>query len=159
MVNTKRVRGFERVNFIHRVNNEAGLTIKLPTRNDLQSCGYDIYLVNDVTIEPNETSVIFTDVKVYMQPNEYLAIHLRSSVGIKYPLVLKNGVGIIDASYYDNPSNGGNIALPLYNYGTKPITLKAGSRIAQGIFNKYCITDDDTVVKQHRTGGLGSSGE
>jgi dUTP pyrophosphatase len=133
--------------------------IKLPARADERSAGYDFYAPKDVQILPNHTVVFFTDVKAYMQPDEVLKIYIRSSLAIKKGLVLSNGVGIIDSSYYNNPDNDGNIAMAIKNTSGTAVTIAAGDRIAQGIFVKYLTADEDTKLNTERTGGIGSSGE
>ena len=93
-----------------------------------------------------------------MNPDEVLMLYVRSSIGIKKGIVLSNGTGIIDCSYFSNPGNDGNIGLALFNTSDKEVVLEAGERIAQGIFMKYLITDDDDVLNAQRVGGFGSSG-
>jgi dUTPase len=44
---------------------------------------------------------------------EALFIFPRSSLGIKKGLMMSNGVGVIDADYYNNPDNEGHIMVPL----------------------------------------------
>lgn len=148
---SNRVRGFE------KVNNASDLA-KLPTRATNNSAGYDFYSIEDVVIKPNESHVFKTDIKAYMCSDEYLSMHVRSSIGIKKNLHLLNTTGIIDSDYYGNPSNDGNILIGLRNYGTKEVEIKAGERIAQGIFTKYLTVDDDDVLNKSRSGGIGSSG-
>jgi dUTP pyrophosphatase len=92
-----------------------------------------------------------------------LELHTRSGNGCKKGLVLRNGTGIIDPSYYGNISNDGNIGICLVNMGKDPVFIAEGDRIAQGIFHRYLITDDDKFLKTHdtlnsRVGGFGSSG-
>ena len=41
----------------------------------------------------------------------YLELSVRSSTPLKHWIILANGVGIIDADYYNNPSNEGEIFL------------------------------------------------
>jgi dUTP pyrophosphatase len=41
--------------------------------------------------------------------NKYLELSVRSSCPLKNWLILANGVGIIDADYYNNPQNEGEI--------------------------------------------------
>lgn len=133
--------------------------IKLPTRSDPRSAGYDFYLPKDITIFPKEKAIVWTDVKAYMQSDEVLEIYIRSSLAIKQGLILCNNVGIIDSSYYSNEGNDGNIGLALYNTTGKTIKLAAGERIAQGIFKKYLTIDEDNPASTERTGGIGSSGK
>ena len=146
------MRGFERVK-------NASEEVKLPTRSDPRSAGYDFYSNDTVVIEPNKYFVFDTKVKAYMCEDEYLAIHVRSSIGIKKHLQLMNTTGIIDSSYYGNESNDGTILIALYNYGSEPVKIEKGERIAQGIFSQYYITDDDKPLSDIRTGGVGSSGK
>ena len=131
----------------------------LPTRGTSKSAGYDLASPIDVIIEPHSSVLIWTNVKAYMADNEVLQLHVRSSVGIKKGLMLKNVTGIIDADYYGNESNDGNIALALYNTGDEAVVIQKGDRLVQGIFTKYLTVDNDTFLKDERTGGIGSSGK
>lgn len=97
-------------------------------------------------------------IKAYMQPNEYLLLANRSSNPLKRNLILPNGVGIVDADYYNNEANEGEIFFQLINWGPKTFKIKKGDRIGQGIFMSYLTTDDDVESSNTRTGGFGSSG-
>ena len=130
----------------------------LPKRGTKYSAGYDFYTTNDVavTIYPNETIKFHTGIKAYMNSDEVLLLHVRSSVGIKRNLVFANATGVIDSDYVDNPSNEGEIILALHNIGKYPQTIYPRERIAQGIFMKYLTTDDDGADGE-RKGGIGST--
>ena len=94
-----------------------------------------------------------------MQPDEYLGIHIRSSLAVKHGVSLANSQGIIDSDYYNNPDNEGHILLALLNMGSTEAVLQKGERVAQGIFYKYLLCDDDQAAAQTRQGGFGSTGE
>ena len=98
-----------------------------------------------------------SDVKLYMQKNEYLACHIRSGLAYKRGLMLVNAVGVIDSDYYNNPENGGDIGIMFYNASNNSCVIKAGERIMQGIFTPYFIADNDNASGE-RTGGFGSTG-
>lgn len=157
--------------------------IKLPTRGSKLSAGYDIRTLEDVIVEPTKTAVryetlddedlvitesinitdakptiIKTGIKASMEDDEVLQLFIRSSAGIKRGLMLANTTGIIDADYYSNEDNDGHIMIALYNFSSNPVEIKAGERIAQGIFTKYLTTDDDNSNTE-RTGGIGSTGD
>jgi dUTP pyrophosphatase len=134
-------------------------TLTLPTRGDHRSAGYDFYLPVDVTLLPAQKTLLWLDVKAYMQEDEYLALHVRSSLGIKQGIILSNITGIVDSSYYQNPGNDGNIGISLLNTSGVGVELKAGERVVQGIFTKYLTTDDDSALHTERVGGIGSSGK
>lgn len=98
-----------------------------------------------------------TGIKAYMQPNEVLLLVNRSSGPLKRRLVLPNGIGVIDADYYDNPANEGEIFVQLINYGLTDYHIKKGERIAQGIFVPYLTADDEETPQADREGGFGST--
>lgn len=165
-----KLRGFEVVSDKHRTafdvfTDEKGKKhqfpkeIKLPTRADSKSAGYDFYLPKDVKILPAQKLIIWTDVKAYMQDDEVLELYIRSSLAIKQGLMLSNNVGIIDASYYNNSANDGNIGIAVVNTSGKTIELKEGDRIAQGVFKKYLVVDEENITSEERTGGFGSTGK
>ena len=148
-----KVRGFE---FISAYQN-AGLI--LPVRSTPGSAGYDLAAAEERILAPDETAVISTGVKAYMQQGEYLGVHIRSSLAVKFGLRLANGQGIIDSDYYNNPDNEGHILLAVVNDGKAPVTIQRGMRLAQGIFYPYLLTDDDHLAtKETRSGGIGSTG-
>lgn len=151
------VRGFEIVDDEFRKYPKA--EIQLPTRSDERSAGYDFYTPVDIIISPGQRCLVWTDVKAYMQDNEVLMLYVRSSIGVKKGVVLSNGTGIIDASYYSNPDNDGRIGISLFNTSDKEVKLLAGERIAQGVFIQYLVADDDNVLNKERVGGFGSSGK
>lgn len=129
----------------------------LPERGTKYSAGYDICTANESPIEigAGETVTIPTGIKAYMNSDEVLLIHVRSSVGIKRGLVLTNATGVIDSDYV-NGANGGNIIIALYNNSGYTQTIQPKERIAQGIFMKYLTTDDDNASGE-RMGGIGST--
>lgn len=145
------MRKFEKVSY-----SEEGI---LPTRGDVRSAGYDLYTPVKIIVGAHQMIKVSTKIKAYMEPDEVLNIYPRSSIGIKKHLMLANSVGIIDSSYVDNADNEGDIIVALYNYGDEEIVIEAGDRIAQGVFNKYLITDDDNTTNTERKGGIGSTGK
>lgn len=97
-----------------------------------------------------------TGIKCEMPEDMYLELSIRSSCPLKHWLILANGVGVIDADYYNNPDNEGHIFFQIINLSPFDILLKKGDTIGQGIFKKYYLTDDD-VATAERQGGFGST--
>lgn len=143
-------RGFERVTGYKYVN--------LPKRKTKQSAGYDIESAIDAVITPGEIKLIPTGIKAYMKPYEWLGIYIRSSLAIKYGIILANSVAVVDSDYYNNPDNEGHLMLPIRNVSGLPYTVKKGDRIAQGIFHRYYKVDGDKTDGS-RIGGFGSTGK
>ena len=133
--------------------------VMLPVRSDARSAGYDFHAPRDLTILPAQKLLVWTDVKAYMLDDEMLTLLPRSSTGIKKGLMLSNTMGLIDASYYENESNDGNIGLSLLNTSGKAIHFAQGERIVQGVFSKYLTVDEEEHVTVTRKGGMGSSGK
>jgi len=167
---SKKQRGFEVVKDEHRTafdvftdekkkTHQFAKEVKLPKRADDKSAGYDFYLPKELEVLPMQKTLLPLDVKAYMQENELLEIYIRSSLAIKQGLMLSNNVGIVDASYYNNEGNDGNITLALVNTTGKTIKLGEGERIAQGIFKNYLLADEDAPTSKERKGGMGSSGK
>ncbi|MGL4589646.1 MAG: hypothetical protein ACRCUP_05370 [Mycoplasmatales bacterium] len=141
-------RGFERI---------SGYTDNiLPTRGTKKSAGYDFYTTSKINLFAGETKLIKTGIKAYMQDDEVLELYIRSSMGIKKGLRLVNCVGIIDADYYNNPDNEGHIMIGVKNESDVEVEIEEGERIAQGIFKKYLIIDND-LAEAERIGGIGST--
>ena len=150
---SRRVRGFE----FTSAYVEKGLN--LPTRSTPGSAGYDISSAIDTALSSGTMTLIPTGLKAYMQPDEYLGLHIRSSLAVKSGLRLANGQGIIDSDYYNNPDNEGHILLAVCNGGPDTVVVTKGMRLAQGIFYKYLLTDQDHLEKKEsRRGGIGSTG-
>lgn len=131
--------------------------IKLPRRATLKSAGYDLYSPAEVVLNPRETVVVPTGIKVYMEDDEVLLVNSRSGHGFRHGVRLRNIQGWIDADYADNTSNEGHILVAMVNDGNEPFVLPKGKAIAQAMFIKYLVTEDDEPVNQERTGGIGST--
>ena len=130
--------------------------IILPKRQTSKACGYDFYLPYDVVIKKGSQELIKTGVKVLLEEDEFLAIFIRSSMGIKKGLNLANQVGIIDSDYYGNIDNDGHIMISIKNTTDSDVALKKGDRVSQGVIMKYLVTSDDGANKK-REGGFGST--
>lgn len=100
-----------------------------------------------------------TGIKAYMQDDEYLQLTNRSSNPLKNFIVLPNGVGIVDADYYNNEGNEGHIYFQFLNFGLRDKVIRKGDRIGQGIFLQFLKADQDEAEGSERTGGFGSSGQ
>lgn len=115
-------------------------------------------MMKKMTDKPGARPVLVsTGVKCKLPMDKYLELSVRSSTPLKYWLILANGVGIIDADYYNCEANEGEIFFQLINLSPYPIQIKKGDIIGQGIIKKYYKTSDDTQTNRLREGGFGSS--
>lgn len=117
---------------------------------------YSLDEIKKVVKENNLRTMVPTGLKVKLNSDTYLALHPRSGTGSNCLLKLANDTGIIDADYYNNEDNEGHIFVALINLSPYDIQIKKGDKIAQGIFNRYFITEDDDAAGT-RKGGFGST--
>lgn len=103
---------------------------------------------------------VHTGIKALMEEDEVLELYNRSSNPKNLGLVLANGVGIVDADYYNSPSNDGEIMFAFYNVLPWSVTVKVGDRIGQGVFKKVLKPTYGLRIKDaEREGGFGSTNE
>lgn len=133
--------------------------INLPQRQTAHAAAYDIEAAEDTLVpkfQPGiKPTMIATGLKAYCQPDECYFVFNRSS-GAGKGLVLANGVGIVDADYYNNAENDGHFRVVVFNVTDHDLVVKKGDRIAQVVFQKFLTTDDD-VATGERKGGFGST--
>ena len=169
------------------VSKKADDGLSLPKRQTAKAAGYDFAASEDFTLpsiwKGNFLRVLWAlfkqkkvsdedfqsadaCLKTYLLPtrgkanlhgNEILQFANPSSGPLKRRLILPNGIGIVDADYYDNDSNEGEIFFQLINFGLRDYHIKKGERIGQGIFMPFLLADGETAPHAQRTGGFGST--
>lgn len=136
------------------------MQINLPERKTKYSAGYDIEAAEDCVIpsfkKGMKPTLVKTGLKAYMQDDEVLILANRSSNPGKKGLILANSIGVIDKDYYGNPDNDGAIMVAFYNIKEEDCIIKKGERIAQAIFQKYLVVDNDSAEGE-RISGFGST--
>lgn len=131
-------------------------SISMPKRSTRYSAGYDIRTPFGFALWPGQSLVVPTGLRAVMEPDMWLGLYIRSSLGFKYGIRLVNSTAVIDADYA-GAANQGHLMVGIYNGGQKVLRLEAGDAFAQGIFQKYYITDDDAPKDRVRIGGFGST--
>ena len=169
-----------------KVTRMADVDFEMPKRKTSCSAGYDMVVAEDIVIPPMydllerisdnyeydtytldviakmtkatgaKPTLVSTGVKCKMDEDMYLELSVRSSCPLKHWLILANSVGIIDADYYNNSDNEGEIFFQFINLSPFPILLKKGDAIGQGILKPYIKTEDD-IASGVREGGFGST--
>lgn len=131
--------------------------LKLPERATRGSAGYDFVAFATFLLQPGETIIIPTGIRVKIYDGWWLGVLPRSSLGFKYGVRLCNTMGVIDCDYY-NSDNEGHIFIKITNGSDdKTLTIQRGDRFAQGIFLPFGIAYSDSATAE-RNGGIGSSG-
>lgn len=132
-----------------------------PARATAGSFGYDLATVEDHVVAGRETTILPCGLKLAhdlpYDATRGLAMLIlpRSSLPLKYGLILPNSPGLVDADY------AGPIGIIVHNLSDEPAHLAAGTRIAQAVFVELRFPDvtvgDDGDPARSR-GGFGSTG-
>lgn len=132
---------------------------KMPCYARPGDAGMDIYAVEDIIIEPEQTVLVRTGLRVAIPSGYEVQIRPRSGVSLKTPLRVANSPGTIDAGYRDE------ICLIINNISqTKDYQIKKGDRIAQMVLQKvpeiqWIPVGNIQEIGGDRGGGFGSSGK
>ena len=134
--------------------------INLPVRKTKYSAAYDLEAAEDTVIPSFKSgmkpTLIPTGLKAYMEGDEVLKLFPRSSGPKKQGILFPHSVGIIDKDYYGNEDNDGHLLVQCINIKDEDVIIKKGEAIAQAMFQKYLIIDDDNADGT-RIGGFGST--
>ena len=132
---------------------------KMPTKGTDGAACFDCYARCDCSVTTN-TMIIPLGFKIEIPDGYHAKIFPRSSTGLKTNIRMANSVGIIDADYYNNPSNEGHIwvkiTYPKSEINNEPFVVKKGDAIFQGIIQRYFTVRDDKADAE-RVGGFGST--
>ena len=150
----EKIRGFEIAKGFEDKN------INLPERKTKASAAYDIEAAEDTVIpafKPGmKPTLIKTGLKAYMQEDEVLLMMPRSSGPKKQGILFPHSTGVVDADYYENNENDGHIFIQCINIKDEDVTIKKGETIAQAMFQKFLIVDNDKA-EGLRNVGFGST--
>ena len=127
---------------------------KLPTKANRFDAGWDLYSVDNCTIDPNGRQLINIGIALAI-PKGY--------VGLIWPrsgLAVKSGVdvfaGVIDSGYR------GEVMVCFYNSSAETINISLGDRVAQILFQaigQFDLVQSEQLTNPPRdVGGFGSSG-
>lgn len=137
---------------IQRLNENA----ILPSYAHSTDAGADVSACEEVTINPGETKLVGTGLKVAIPSGYEITLRPRSGISLKTRLRMANSPATIDSDYR------GEIKVIIWNSGASPYTIKVGDKIAQMLISpcpmirwNETIIDDETSRGE---GGFGSSG-
>lgn len=111
----------------------------------------------ETTLVPSRSHALIPTGLVFRIPEDHvLHIIARSSTFPRLGLMLANGIGVIDSDY-SGPTD--EVRVIVYNPGEAPVSVEAGSRIAQGIiYPRPRIEFEEGPAEGPSRGGIGSTG-
>jgi dUTP pyrophosphatase len=110
-----------------------------------------------MTIEPGQVTLVPTGLVIEVPAGHLLGVFARSSTPLKRGLMVANGVGVVDSDYC-GPAD--EIKIEVLNFTARPVTVRRGDRLAQGVILPMVRADWDEVraVEQPTRGGFGATG-
>lgn len=120
--------------------------------------GCDLYadIKRSLTVAAGSVAVVPTGIRIEIPPGYEAQVRPRSGLARDYGIGVMNTPGTIDADYR------GEIKVILFNFSTKPFTIRRRDRIAQLVFSPVVQAEFKVVRRLGRTrrgqGGFGHSG-
>lgn len=130
--------------------------VEVPKYQTSGSVCFDLAAADTATVQPKEIYRIPTGLVVETPPGYMLMVASRSSTPRKHGVMIPQGIGIVDQDFSGDTDE---LLLQVYNFGDAPVTIKAGTRIAQAGFVRI---DQAKLVETTETmatsrGGFGST--
>jgi dUTP pyrophosphatase len=130
---------------------------RIPAYESDDAAAFDLAAVADVTVEPGRVSLVPTGLVIQVPVRMFLGIFARSSTPVKRGLMVANGVGVIDPDYC-GPED--EVKIAVMNFTDASVTVKAGDRIAQGIFLEAPrVRWVEGAPREQSRGGFGATGD
>ncbi len=108
-------------------------TVPLP-RYEKDAAGFDFYCGIGMTILPKQIVAIPSNTAMKIPKGYMLLVVPRSSTPKRKGLTMPNSVGVVDPYFCGDTDE---IQLIFQNVTDKPVRVKKGEKIAQGIIIKY----------------------
>jgi dUTP pyrophosphatase len=132
--------------------------VPLPEYQSAGAAGFDLAASQDVRVEPGAVALVPTGLVIEVPTGYFLGIFARSSTPLKRGLMVANGVGVIDSDYC-GPAD--EIKIQVVNFTREPVQIKAGDRIAQGLFlpvARASWRESSEDFRDGSRGGFGATG-
>lgn len=153
---------------------------KIPQYANISDSGMDVYALDDYTINPGETKLIPTGIKLAIPPGYEIQVRPKSGRALKTKIRIPNTPGTIDAGYRDEIGiivenieppfkdityhfdDNGKIVIDSILHGA-PYTIGKGEKFCQLVLSevpKAALYRVESVgeIGENRGGGFGSTG-
>ena len=125
-----------------------------PVRSTPNAAGFDLRIIEDVFLEAGGRVSVSTGLQLGIPAGTYGRIASRS--GLAEDLGIHVGAGVVDRDFT------GEVKILLFNFGTIPVQMKAGDRVAQLVLEKIaevCAVEVRAIEETKRgSQGFGSTG-
>jgi len=118
--------------------------------------GLDLYSIEEKVINPGESALIKTGIKLELPPQSEAQVRPRSGLALKFGITVLNTPGTIDEGYR------GEVGVILINHGKNTFTVEKGMKIAQMVIKPVWKIDvievEELSATERAEGGFGSTG-
>jgi dUTP pyrophosphatase len=132
--------------------------LPLPAPASPGSAGLDLRAAVEGPVElaPGDRLLVPTGLVLEVPPGWEGQVRPRSGLALRHGITLPNAPGTIDSDYR------GEVAVILANFGSEPVTIRRGDRIAQlvvaAVARVEWLEADDLSESERHAGGFGSTG-
>jgi dUTP pyrophosphatase len=130
-------------------------TVPLPAYQSAGAAGFDLAASEDIAVAPGTVVLVPTGLVIQVPAGYFLAVFARSSTPIKRGLMVANGVGVVDSDYC-GPQD--EVKIEVFNFTDETVHVKAGDRIAQGLFIPVARAEWHEAGEDLREGSRGGFG-
>jgi dUTP pyrophosphatase len=129
--------------------------VPLPEYQTAGAAGFDLAASEDMRVDPGAVALVSTGLVIRVPDGYFLGVFARSSTPLKRGLIVSNGVGVIDADYCGAEDE---IKIQVMNVTREAVVVKAGDRIAQGLFIPVARAAWRETLEDLRDGSRGGFG-
>lgn len=130
-----------------------------PKYNYISDSGFDLYSIEDVTIQPLGRALVRTGLSFNIKDGYEIQVRSKSGLAINQGLMCLNSPGTVDNGYT------GEVKVILFNTNQSPVNIIKGMKIAQAVLcpvvnGKWVDLEQSNkkVEKDRGENGFGSTG-
>jgi dUTP pyrophosphatase len=132
--------------------------VSIPEYQSAGAAGFDLAASEDILVQPAAVALIPTGLVIQVPAGYCLGVFARSSTPLKRGLMVANGVGVVDSDYC-GPND--EVKIEVFNFTASAVHVRAGDRIAQGLFIPVARAEwqeADHELRAGSRGGFGATG-
>ena len=130
-----------------------------PSYNYASDSGFDLYSVEDVTIEGLDRGLVPTGLSFDIKDGYEIQVRSKSGLAINQGLMCLNSPGTVDNGYT------GEVKVIIFNTNKEPFTITKGMKVAQAVLCPvvnggwvYLDERNEVAKKDRNDNGFGSTG-
>lgn len=130
-----------------------------PSYNYESDSGFDLYSVEDVTIDGLGRGLVPTGLSFDIKDGYEIQVRSKSGLALNQGLMVLNSPGTVDSGY------NGEVKVIVFNTNKEPFTITKGMKVAQAVLSPvvnggwvYLDERNEVTKKDRNSNGFGSTG-